>query len=334
MKKNEIRIGIILIICIGTILNIFTMQNSEENYAMVRNTSDGSKNLYFVQGSADPEHFISVWNTSLTCPGSSSHNQIKLPLDEFHGEYDFTVDWGDSTNDTITWCGQPEQTHTYDTPGAYNITINGNIRGWQFLNSGDKLKLIKIVQWGCLQLGNGNYYFDGCENLQITATDFLNLAGTTSFFRAFANCKSLGSNGNMNNWDVSNVYNMGDMFKGASSFNQNIGDWEVSNVVTMMSMFDGASSFNQDIGGWDVSNVVTMDDMLNTCHSFNQDIGGWDVSQVTGMSGMFRDAYSFNQDIGEWNVSKVESMHYLLDGATSFNQDLGGWDRDVLLPSR
>ena len=43
-------------------------------------------------------------------------------------------------------------------------------------------------------------------------------------------------------WDVSNVTNMGNMFRRALSFNQPIGDWDVSNVTDMESMFMNATS--------------------------------------------------------------------------------------------
>ena len=91
--------------------------------------------------------------------------------------------------------------------------------------------------------------------------------------------------GNIGDWDVSNVTNMGGMFKSASNFNQDIGSWDVSNVTAMYSMFF-ATAFNQDISGWDVGSVANMRKGCSShAFSFNQDIGGWDVSNVTKMNG-------------------------------------------------
>ena len=53
--------------------------------------------------------------------------------------------------------------------------------------------------------------------------------------------------GEINNWDVSNVTNMSDMFEGAESFNQPLNNWNVSNVTYMNNMFAGANSFNQPL---------------------------------------------------------------------------------------
>ena len=48
------------------------------------------------------------------------------------------------------------------------------------------------------------------------------------------------------------------MFRGASSFNGDISDWDVSNVTNTEEMFNYATSFNRDISGWNVSNVASM----------------------------------------------------------------------------
>jgi len=52
----------------------------------------------------------------------------------------------------------------------------------------------------------------------------------------------------LNNWNVSKVTNMSEMFYGASSFNQPLNNWNVSNVKEMGYMFyRGANSFNQPL---------------------------------------------------------------------------------------
>ena len=61
--------------------------------------------------------------------------------------------------------------------------------------------------------------------------------------------------GEIEDWDVSNVKNMKEMFMDASSFNQPLNNWNVSNVKFMDQMFLNASSFNQPLTNWNVSNV-------------------------------------------------------------------------------
>ena len=46
-----------------------------------------------------------------------------------------------------------------------------------------------------------------------------------------------------------------------SPFNGDISNWDMSNVTDMGGMFENSSSFNQDLSSWDVSNVTS-------CNSF------------------------------------------------------------------
>ena len=57
-----------------------------------------------------------------------------------------------------------------------------------------------------------------------------------------------------------------------SIFNGNISNWNTSNVTSMISMFFNAENFNQDIGNWDVFSVTNMDGMFFDTKYFNQDI--------------------------------------------------------------
>ena len=133
-------------------------------------------------------------------------------------------------------------------------------------------------------------------------------------------------NGDISSWDVSNVFDMSNMFIGATSFNKPIGNWDVSSVTDMHSMFFGAKAFNQPLGDWDVSSVKDMSLMFNEAIAFNQPINNWNVSNVSTMGYMFYDATSFNQPIEKWNVSNLMGMGYMFYDATSFNQPIGNWD--------
>ena len=83
--------------------------------------------------------------------------------------------------------------------------------------------------------------------------------------------EALQTYGHISNWDVSNVTNMGEMFRDAKTFNQDISNWDVSNVINMRWMFYNAYDFNQDISNWDVSNVTNMECIFYGS-AFNKDI--------------------------------------------------------------
>ena len=54
------------------------------------------------------------------------------------------------------------------------------------------------------------------------------------------------------------------MFNDAKSFNQPLNNWDVSNVENMVDMFVSAISFNQDINMWDDTKANTEDMFFNS----------------------------------------------------------------------
>ena len=49
-----------------------------------------------------------------------------------------------------------------------------------------------------------------------------------------------------------------------TNFNGDISNWDVSNVTNMRFMFYECKSFNKDISNWDASNVIDMSGMFLT----------------------------------------------------------------------
>ncbi|CCO66651.1 predicted protein [Bathycoccus prasinos] len=133
-------------------------------------------------------------------------------------------------------------------------------------------------------------------------------------------------NGDISDWDTSQVTKMHHMFRGGIKFNRNIGNWDTSQVTDMRLMFYYSYAFNQNIGNWDTSKVTSLDGMFYGANSFDQPIGTWDTSQVTNMYRMFRSAYKFNQPIGNWDTSSVTSMQEMFYEDYAFNQNISGWD--------
>ncbi len=243
------------------------------------------------------------------------------------GAYNYEIKWGDGTSQTGN---NSTLTHTYESAGIYQVEISGRLPYFKVSNQ-DTSKLRTIEQWGDIEWEVFHRSFEDAHHLTYNATDSPNLSKTKTTAYMFANCHNF--DGDISNWDVSNVEYMFGMFFKAFEFNQDISDWEVSNVKDMRYMFQQALSFNQDIGGWNMSNVTNTSYMFTGSYyspdlgygSFNQDIGNWDVSSVNDMQYMFYRT-PFNQDIGDWNVSKVENMNNMFHKDTVFNQDIGRWN--------
>jgi len=204
--------------------------------------------------------FVSTWKTDN--PGTSEDNQITLPL-ESTGTYDFVAYWGDGTFDEITAYNDAAVTHTYPAAGTYTVRIIGEINGWRFNNTGDKSKIIDISQWGDLLIGNSGGYFYGCDSLNVTATDVLDVSSVTTFAYAFRYCSSLTTL-DVSSWDVSSVTTFSNAFRGCSSLTTlDVSNWDVSSVTSFNSAFRYCSSLTTlDVSSWQIPLVADMTNML------------------------------------------------------------------------
>ena len=97
--------------------------------------------------------------------------------------------------------------------------------------------------------------------------------------------KLQGSNADLNCIDTSAITNMRELFNKFKTFNGDISEWNVSNVTDMSDMFNG-SDFDGDISKWDVSNVKDMTEMFRSSR-FRGDISGWNVEKVEYYFPMF-----------------------------------------------
>lgn len=306
--------------------------------------------------------FVTHWDVSLNSgTGNNGNpftgsgvNRLELPL-VYDGTYNFTVDWGDDTSDTITSSNQPEATHNYATGGEKTVTIRGSIHGWGFRTdpdsqgSPDALKLVGVTSWGPLEVIDSN--FGGLLSNAIHLTSLPsghgpNLSAATTLSNAFMNLPEL-TTGDLADWDVRgitsiwqafsyahvpagletwNTESLTDMshaFGNAQSYGSELGSWDVSGVTYSEWVFQN-SPFNSDISSWDVSETISLRGWFYQT-PFNQDISGWDVSKVNDYFQTFANNTVFNQPIGSWNVTAAQDLFGMFDGATAFDQDLGAW---------
>ncbi len=169
--------------------------------------------------------------------GASANDAFKLPTLST-GTYNFTVDWGDGSTDTITVWNQAEATHTYATGGIYTIKCTGNFEGINMFTSGDPLKVLEIIHWGGTNLTiNSIFAMRGLTNMICTATDSPTLTGSIS--GCFYQCTSLTSG--LANWDFSNVTSADFMLILASNWNEDISSWDVTSCTTFNAAFTGTS---------------------------------------------------------------------------------------------
>ena len=99
--------------------------------------------------------------------------------------------------------------------------------------------------------------------------------------------KERGWEGDFNDIDTSNITDMSMLFTfSRPKFNGDISEWDVSNVKDMHFMF-ADTKFAGDISKWDVSNVENMNNMFYGCNDFDCDLNNWNVHKLKNMSWMF-----------------------------------------------
>lgn len=297
----------------------------------------------FSKGGGGPSvntDFVTVWETEN--PGSATKT-ITLPLNSGFA-YSGTIDWGDGTSDDLTYANR---THVYSTTGTKTITISSDaLYYWQFLNSGDRRKLVDVQNWG-------EYFrlvtrgFQGANNMVISATDaptinsslesalemcdaltnedftHWDLSGTTSLQNCFNDCDNFV--GDINNWVHSGITTIRNMMKGCHKFNGDVNNWDTSGITNWFEGFRDCDLFNGNVSGWVLNGSVY--NVFNGCHAFTGNgCNTWNVSGVTSLESTFANCDVFNSDISGWNVSNVTNVKTTFQSCKAFNQNLGAWN--------
>ena len=81
--------------------------------------------------------------------------------------------------------------------------------------------------------------------------------------------KAIKQYGVINDWDVSLINDMSNLFYERINFNEPIENWDVGNVIDMSFMFYSCRNFNQPLNNWNVGNVLDMNSMFLSCYNFN-----------------------------------------------------------------
>ena len=135
----------------------------------------------------EPEFVITVETTTAS-------ESFTIPTNG--GGYSYNVDWGDGSTSTSQ---TGNATHTYADAGDYDIQITGTFPRIYFNNTGDRLKLVDIKNWGDGTWTNMQRAFHGCSNTTVSAEDALVLPADC--LQIFRDCSSI-TNLYVSNWDT------------------------------------------------------------------------------------------------------------------------------------
>ena len=296
---------------------------------------DGSKPVFKINnGAFDPSIGLDAWGYD---PLSATHVsawdmpvgdlKLTLPVNDGIGHmYNFTIDWGDGTIESIgspTTAGEmlrgttygfgqepPAISHDYATAGIYTIEITGTFEAWTFFDgistSNDHNKLIRVHSFGDLGYENLSYAFRNCTNLTHFAGGYTeNVTRIDAMFYGATGLTSL----DLSNFDTSNVTDMSNMFRDTTGLTSlDLSSFDTSIVTDMSYMFFGASGLT------------------------SLDVSSFNTASVTDMQSMFKNVIGLTSlDLSNFNTSNVTSMNNMFSGASGLTSlDLTNWDTDPM----
>ena len=200
-------------------------------------------------------------------------------------------------------------TFTFSSSGVYNIQIEGIDIQPDFDNTGDRLKMSDILNFGNAILGDGS--FRGCENTTVSASDAPTAANGLS--SAFSRTNAITQITGINDMDTSMVNTMSNMFS-TSGFNSPVNNWDVTSIVSasptsgFYRMFRQATEFNQPLNDWDMTGAGSLRDMFESATSFNQPLDNWGGIPFTFLEGVFNACASFDQDLSSWDFTATTTL--------------------------
>ena len=201
---------------------------------------------------------------------------------------------------------------------------NGGVMAWVIPNNNDNTKYDLYIgaKGGVIANEDSSYLFR--EFRSVVSIEFNNNFDTSNVVnmgQMFNNCTSLVQL-DLSSFDTTNVTSMFSMFcmwdnaLSAVPDNKLISikfgeNFKTNNVTDMRSMFAGLTELRTlDVSNFDTSNVTTMFHMFMSCQSLTElNVSNFNTSQVTDMSMMFNDCQNLVAlNLSNFDTSNVENM--------------------------
>ena len=186
---------------------------------------------------------------------------------------------------------------------------------------------LNLSNWDVSNVTNMRWMFGDCymlRTLDVTGWDTRNVTNMYAMFGHdyvddaddLYGCRRLVKIKGIEDWDVSNVIDMGEMFNGCKSIESlNLSKWKTSSlgkfdVPSLSSYYDLYCTFWEctslkelDLSNWDVSNVTRLDWIFCDCISLETlKLNGWHLNKAT----IFHDLFALYEYTGCPNLKTVE----------------------------
>jgi hypothetical protein len=160
----------------------------------------------------------------------------------------------------------------------------------------------------------------------------------TMFFNTNASSNPFASI-NTRNWNIENVSQMSQTFRGFTEGDVDTELWDVSNVTDLTSCFNGYTGADLDVSNWVINTAgsVIMDGIFSYTTNCDPDLTGWNMDKVSvfnnagfGATGLTAAQYGLNLnawDTGGYNaLTTTWNIEYPASAATArANLITAGW---------
>jgi hypothetical protein len=315
-------------------INITAVQDSSFSYsasAFCENASNQTPTITTPGGSFTTQDLGAIPHKLQFAVTSGGQKTISLRVSSSPLQY--TIDWGDGSPVLNNYTSNAPS-HTYND-GTYNdvtnpiVSINalGDVSpatAVNFAQAGSYQDLIDIVQWGTAAWTSMYRAYFGCSLGNVSATDIPNLSLGPNMDRMFTS-SSIGT-ANFNNWDISNVSVISQMFRDTPNYRGNMSNWNfVNNNNISLSFFiaSGSGVYDGEAGNWNVSGVSLFNDCFRYQTNWDCNLADWYVNgfnpNLISMYRMFRDngisSEQYTDSIVGWAVAvKRDGAPYNVPG--------------------
>ncbi len=236
---------------------------------------------------------------------------------------------------------------SYSGNWVFYATINGNdqykwIPDTPWCNENASIKYINF-QDEVVPIATSNL-FAGCINLErIDNIQNLNTSLANNMECMFYGCRKL-TEVDLSTFDTSNVTSFHSMFDGGIEGNMSISrilgmeNWDTSNVTDMGWMFAQCPNLNTfDVTHFDTSKVNQMSALFCNCQSITSlDISNFDTTNVEYMEAFFSECTNLTTiDLSGFNISKLKNSKWMFSGDTKLKTIYigDGWDSNSIIES-
>ena len=248
------------------------------------------------------------------------------------GTFNAVIDWGDNSNhSTITTYNDADLAHVYNSPGDHVIRITGTFPNLRFNNTGDKLKVKSVENFGKVGWISLTQAFYGCTNMTSFIAGTCDTSAVTNMSDMFRTCSGLTSL-DVTNFNTALVTNMNKIFRGCSSLTSlDVTNFNTALVNDMLGMFyDCIGLTSLDVTNFNTASATNMSDMFRSCTVLTSlDVTNFNTALVTDINSMFYGCTGLTSlDVSGFNTASVTDMFKMFFGCTSLTDIVGvdAWD--------